>query len=64
MEVNGHPYPHRDGLTLHALLDELKINAKAVAVMHGNEFHRSGQIPDAPIIETDALEIVTMMQGG
>jgi thiamine biosynthesis protein ThiS len=64
MEVNGRSYPHREGLTLHALLEELKINAKTVAVMHGHDFHRSGHIPDAPITETDVLEIVTMMQGG
>lgn len=64
MRVNGKPYPHREGLTLHALLEELSIDPRTVAVMHGDEIYRSGGIPDAPLEEPDVLEIVTMMQGG
>ena len=64
MQVNGSDYPHRHGLTLHALLAELKIDPRVVAVMHGDEIHRAGRIPDAPLAERDVVEIVTMMQGG
>jgi sulfur carrier protein len=64
MRVNGRPYPHRDGLTLHALLEELSIDQRTVAVMHREEIYRAGSIPDATLDEPDELEIVTMMQGG
>jgi sulfur carrier protein len=64
MRVNGRPYPHREGLTLHALLEELSIDQRTVAVMHREEIYRAGKIPDAALEEPDELEIVTMMQGG
>lgn len=64
MQVNGAEYPHRQGLTLHALLDELKVDPRTVAVMHGEAVHRAGKIPDSPLAERDVVEIVTLMQGG
>lgn len=64
MHVNGQIYPYRAGLTLHALLAELKLDQHAVVVMHGDEIHRAGQVPDAALTERDVVEIVTMMQGG
>ena len=64
MFVNGQTYAYRDGLTLHALLDELKVNPKTVVVMHGDDIHRAGKIPDTPVKPQDVIEIVTMMQGG
>lgn len=64
MQVNGKWYAHHDGLTLHALLSDLKIDQRTVAVMHADEVHRAGQIPDSPLAEPDVVEIVTMMQGG
>jgi thiamine biosynthesis protein ThiS len=64
MRVNGKDYPHRAGLTLHSLLDELQIDQRRVAVMQGDDFHNAGKIPDAPVLERDTIEIVTMMQGG
>jgi sulfur carrier protein len=64
MRVNGQPYPHREGLTLHALLAELRIDQRGVAVMHREEIYPAGAIPDATLDEPDELEIVTMMQGG
>jgi thiamine biosynthesis protein ThiS len=64
MRVNGQHRPYRDGLTLHALLDELRVDRKTVVVMHGDEIHRAGRIPDTPVAEHDTIEIVTMMQGG
>jgi thiamine biosynthesis protein ThiS len=64
MTVNGQPYSHRDGLTLLVLLDELRIDARRVAVMHGDDVHRPGSIPDTPLRPQDVVEIVTMMAGG
>ena len=64
MYVNGQTYTHRDGLTLHALLSELKVNQKNVVVMHGDDIYRAGKITDAPLAERDVIEIVTMMAGG
>lgn len=64
MQVNGLPYAHRAGLTLHALLAELELDRRAVVVMHGEAIHRGGQVPDTPLAERDVVEIVTLMQGG
>lgn len=64
MRVNGKDYLYRAGLTLHALLDELQVDSRRVVVMQGDDIHRAGQIPDAPVSEHDTIEIVTMMQGG
>jgi thiamine biosynthesis protein ThiS len=64
MTVNGNKYQHRAGLTLHRLLDEMKVDQRMVVVMHGDEIYRAGQIPDAPLAERDVVEVVTMAQGG
>lgn len=64
MTVNGREFAHREGLTLHALLDELRVDQRAVVVMHGDDIYRAGRIPDAPLAEHDIVEIVTMAQGG
>lgn len=64
MYLNGKPYTYRDGLTLHELLAELSVDQRRVVVMHGDNIHRAGRIPDAPVTERDIIEIVTMMQGG
>lgn len=64
MRVNGEAYPYRDGLTLHALLADLRIDQRVVVVMHREEIYPAGAIPDATLDEPDELEIVTMMQGG
>lgn len=62
--MNGEPYPHREGLTLRALLAELGLDQRKVAVMHGEQVHHAGKVPDTPLAEGDVVEIVTMMQGG
>ena len=64
MIVNGKGHPYRDGLTLHALLVELGLDQRTVAVMRGEDVHRAGSVPDCPLDERDVIEIVTMMQGG
>ncbi len=64
MRVNGDLYPHRQGLTLHQLLADLKIEQGRVVVMHDDAIYRAGKIPDVPLEPPDTVEIVTMMQGG
>jgi thiamine biosynthesis protein ThiS len=64
MTVNGESRAFRDGLTLLELLDEVKIDARAAAVMVGEEVYRPGRIPDVALKESDVIEIVSMMQGG
>jgi thiamine biosynthesis protein ThiS len=64
MYVNGEVYTHREGLTLHRLLEELQVDARRVVVMHGDAIYRAGKIPDAPLAERDVVEVVTMMAGG
>ena len=43
---------------------ELKVDARAVAVMVGEEVYRPGRIPDVALTEGDVIEVVSMMQGG
>jgi thiamine biosynthesis protein ThiS len=64
MTVNGNRVECRPGLTLHRLLDEMKVDQRMVVVMHGEEIYRAGQIPDAELQERDIVEVVTMAQGG
>jgi thiamine biosynthesis protein ThiS len=64
MTVNGKRYEHRQGLTLHRLLEEMKADQRMVVVMHGDDIYRAGQIPDAPLADSDIVEVVTMAQGG
>ena len=64
MYVNGRQHTHREGLTLHALLEELRVDRGAVVVMHGERIYRAGTIPDVLVAAPDVIEIVTMMQGG
>lgn len=64
MQVNGRPYEFHPGLTLRALLSELKLDNRAVVVMHGENIYRAPRVPDVALHEPDVIEIVTMMQGG
>ena len=64
MTVNDSRMDYRPGLTLHKLLNDLKVDPRMVVVMHGEEIYRAGRIPDAVLNERDVLEIVTMSQGG
>ena len=64
MQVNGQSYPHRDGLTLHALLEELQIDRQRVAVAHNDEFYPGAQVPDVPLSNADLVEIVRIVGGG
>lgn len=64
MTVNGERRAHRAGLTLHTLLDELHVDARAVAVMVDDEVYRPGRIPDVRLEDNTVIEVVQMMQGG
>ncbi len=64
MTVNGESREYRTGLTLFALLEDVKVDARAAAVMVGEEVYRPGRIPDIALKESDVIEIVSMMQGG
>ena len=64
MTVNGSRYDYRPGMTLHRLLDEIRVDQRTVVVMHGEEIYRAGKIPDAMLDAGDVIEIVTMAQGG
>jgi thiamine biosynthesis protein ThiS len=64
MTVNGESRAYREGLTLLGLLEDVRIDARAAAVMVGEEVYRPGRIPDVALKESDVIEIVSMMQGG
>jgi sulfur carrier protein len=64
MQLNGQPYPYRDGLTLHTMLADLKLKHDTIAVMRGDDVYKRGIIPDVPLEQDDVIEIVRMMQGG
>lgn len=64
MFVNGESREYRAGLGLHALLDELRVDPRLVAVMVGDEVYRPGKVPDVALHEGDVIEVVQMMQGG
>ncbi|KEF33486.1 MULTISPECIES: sulfur carrier protein ThiS [Deinococcus] len=64
MRVNGEPYPHRAGLTLHALLRDLGIEPERVAVAVGDDFYPGARVPDRPLEPDDVIEIVRIIGGG
>ncbi len=64
MKLNGQVYPHRPGLTLHAVIAELELRHDAIVVMRGDDIYKRGKIPDVPLQQDDVVEIVRMMQGG
>lgn len=64
MRVNGEPYPHRAGLTLHTLLRELEIAPERVAIAVNDDFYAGAKAPDLALNEADVIEIVRMVGGG
>lgn len=64
MQVNGKPYEHRLGLTLHVLLDELDVNRKGVAVAVNDDIYAGTRVPDLELQPDDAIEIVKITAGG
>ncbi|GAA5513972.1 hypothetical protein Dcar01_02721 [Deinococcus carri] len=64
MQVNGQTHPHREGLTLHALLRELNVQPERVAVAVGDDFYPGARVPDRPLEAHDTIEIVRIIGGG
>lgn len=64
MQVNGEPFDHTPGLTLHALLDQLNVKREGVAVAVNDEIYAGVRVPDAPLHPDDVIDIVRITAGG
>ncbi|AFZ65810.1 sulfur carrier protein ThiS [Deinococcus peraridilitoris] len=64
MWVNGQERPHRAGLTLHTLLQELNVALDKVAVAHNDDFYAGSRVPDVPLQKGDVIEVVRVTAGG
>ena len=64
MQVNGEPYQHTPGLTLHALLDQLNVKREGVAVAIGDEIYAGVRVPDVELKPDDNIDIVRITAGG
>ena len=62
--VNGHPRQVPDGLTLAALLTELEITVRHVAVEVNRQLVPRGQHQEFRLSPGDRLEVVTLVGGG
>jgi thiamine biosynthesis protein ThiS len=64
LRVNGKPRASREGLTVTALLGDLKIHPQRVAVQLNGEILRREQFSEVVLKDGDAVEIITFMAGG
>lgn len=64
LTVNGEPAEHADGLTVSALLAELKLDPRRLAVERNKLIVRRAQFDRAALTDGDELEIVTLVGGG
>ena len=64
LQVNGKIRPGREGLTVTALLGDLKIHPQRVAVQLNGEILRREQFPEVVLKDGDTVEIITFMAGG
>jgi sulfur carrier protein len=62
--VNGHPREVADGLTLAALLAQLEITVRHVAVEVNRQLVPRGRHQDYRLAAGDRLEVVTLVGGG
>lgn len=62
--VNGKKLDVREGRSITALLDELKINPLRVAVQLNLEIIKRERYGDTALKAGDRLEIITFMAGG
>ena len=62
--VNGKKLEVADGVTITALLEELKINALRVAVQLNQEIVKRERYEETSLKAGDRLEIITFMAGG
>ena len=61
--VNGDPREMQEGMTLHALLAELKLTPDKVAIELNRRLVRSEKY-DTALKEGDVVEVVTFVGGG
>lgn len=64
LTVNGKKLEVTDGVTITALLAELKINALRVAVQLNQEIVKRERYEETSLKAGDRLEIITFMAGG
>ena len=64
IRLNGEPRDVPDGCTVSALLAELKLNTKALAVERNLELVPRRDHETAVLVEGDRVEIVTLVGGG
>jgi len=64
LTVNGEQAEHVDGLTVSALLEELKLDARRVAVERNKTIVRRVHFDRTDLADGDELEIVTLVGGG
>ncbi len=64
LTVNGKKLEVADGVTITALLAELKINALRVAVQLNQEIVKRERYEETSLKAGDRLEIITFMAGG
>jgi len=64
LSVNGQSRAIDPGITLAALLDELSLSGKRVAVEKNGEIVPRSRYPETPLAEGDQLEIVVAVGGG
>ena len=64
LTVNGESAEHSDGLTVSALLAELKLDPRRVAVERNKLIVRRARFDKTALADSDELEIVTLVGGG
>ena len=64
LTVNGKKLEVRDGVTITALLEDLKINPLRVAVQLNQEIVKRERYEETSLKAGDRLEIITFMAGG
>ncbi len=64
LSVNGQSRAIAPGATLAALLEQLSLSGKRLAVEKNGEIVPRSRYPDTPLAEGDQLEIVVAVGGG
>jgi thiamine biosynthesis protein ThiS len=62
--VNGKPHEVADDAQLTDLLETLELDPRAVVVERNREIVRRDAVPDTPLRDGDAIELVHFVGGG
>ena len=62
--LNGEPHEIADGTSIAALLDQLGLDPRQVAVERNREIVPRASYPATPLAPGDHLEVVTFVGGG